>query len=139
METICWARIESPVGALVLAMSERGLAALEFERFRSRSMIAGGRRFRGARWIEDAAALEETSRQLREYFAGTRCEFTLPLDLRGPDFHLKCWRALLAIPYGQTRTYGEIARQVGSPRASAPWARPTTTTPSPSSCPATGC
>jgi O-6-methylguanine DNA methyltransferase len=55
--------------------------------------------------------------ELEEYFAGKRHEFTFPLDLRGTDFQLACWRALLAIPYGETRTYADIARAVGRPQA----------------------
>ncbi len=55
--------------------------------------------------------------QLEEYFAGDRRDFTFPLDLRGTDFQLACWRALLAIPYGETRTYAHIARAVGKPNA----------------------
>jgi methylated-DNA-[protein]-cysteine S-methyltransferase len=54
--------------------------------------------------------------QLQEYFAGERREFSFPLDLRGTDFQLACWRALLAIPYGETRSYGDIARAVGKPQ-----------------------
>ena len=54
--------------------------------------------------------------QLEEYFAGTRREFTFPLDLRGTEFQLACWRALLAIPYRETRTYADIARAVGRPQ-----------------------
>ena len=55
--------------------------------------------------------------ELEEYFAGKRREFTFPLDLRGTDFQLACWRALLAIPYGETRSYADIARAVGKPNA----------------------
>jgi methylated-DNA-[protein]-cysteine S-methyltransferase len=55
--------------------------------------------------------------ELEEYFAGKRREFTFPIDLRGTDFQLACWRALLAIPYGETRTYADIARAVGKPNA----------------------
>ncbi len=54
-------------------------------------------------------------RELEEYFAGQRREFGFALDLRGTDFQLACWRALLAIPYGETRTYADIARAVGRP------------------------
>ncbi len=56
-------------------------------------------------------------RELEEYFAGHRRQFSFALDLRGTDFQLACWRALLAIPYGETRTYGDIARAVGKPHA----------------------
>jgi O-6-methylguanine DNA methyltransferase len=54
--------------------------------------------------------------ELQEYFAGDRREFRFPLDLRGTDFQIACWRALLAIPYGETRTYADIARAVGRPQ-----------------------
>ena len=55
--------------------------------------------------------------QLLEYFEGKRTAFDLPLDLRGTPFQLEVWRALLAIPYGETRSYAEIARAVGRPAA----------------------
>jgi methylated-DNA-[protein]-cysteine S-methyltransferase len=54
--------------------------------------------------------------ELEEYLAGERRQFSFPLDLRGTDFQLACWRALLAIPYGETRTYGDIARAIGRPQ-----------------------
>lgn len=55
--------------------------------------------------------------QLNEYFAGQRREFSMPLDLRGTDFQLKCWRALLDIPYGETRSYRDLAEAIGHPNA----------------------
>jgi methylated-DNA-[protein]-cysteine S-methyltransferase len=55
--------------------------------------------------------------EMEEYFSGKRREFIFPLDLRGTDFQQACWRALLAIPYGETRTYADIARAVGKPKA----------------------
>lgn len=55
--------------------------------------------------------------ELEEYFAGKLRKFTFPLDLRGTDFQIACWRALLAIPYGETRSYADIARAVGKPNA----------------------
>ncbi len=66
------------------------------------------------------AATEKSSaceRQLNEYFAGERRLFDLPLDLRGTEFQRQCWQALLAIPYGETRSYAQLARMVGRPRA----------------------
>jgi len=57
--------------------------------------------------------LADYAYQLAEYFAGTRREFTFRLDLHGTDFQLECWRALLSIPYGETRTYADVARAVG--------------------------
>ena len=55
--------------------------------------------------------------QLQEYLSGKRRDFDLALDLRGTDFQKRCWNELLRIPYGETRSYGEIARAVGSPRS----------------------
>ncbi len=57
------------------------------------------------------------TRQLAEYFQGRRRSFDLPLEVRGTPFQQRVWKALRRIPYGETRSYGEIARQVGSPRA----------------------
>ena len=61
--------------------------------------------------------LDEAARQLGEYFSGHRREFDLPLDLEGTEFQQRVWRAVSGIPYGQTRTYAQIAAGVGSPRA----------------------
>jgi methylated-DNA-[protein]-cysteine S-methyltransferase len=80
-------------------------------------------------WFEPAATpreasrndhnplLEEAARQLRAYFAGEAREFDLPLDLAGTEFQKRVWRELLAIPYGETRGYGQIAVAIGSPKA----------------------
>lgn len=69
-----------------------------------------------AMWTESESATRPYVRELEEYFAGERRNFNFPLDLRGTEFQLKCWRALLEIPYGETRTYADIARAVGQPR-----------------------
>lgn len=61
--------------------------------------------------------LRETETQLHEYFAGTRQRFTLPLDFAGTDFQIKVWQALLAIPFGETRSYRQIAEAIGHPAA----------------------
>jgi O-6-methylguanine DNA methyltransferase len=61
--------------------------------------------------------LEEAARQLRAYFAGEAREFNLPLDMQGTEFQKRVWRELLAIPYGETRGYGEIAAAMGAPKA----------------------
>jgi methylated-DNA-[protein]-cysteine S-methyltransferase len=103
---------DTPVGRLTLVASDRGLAAILWENDRPR-------RVRLNIEAEDAAhpVLVETERQLGEYFAGKRKAFALPLDLAGTPFQKKVWSALLTIPFGETRSYGAIARQVGSPRA----------------------
>jgi len=111
METWYSYRTSSPVGPLFLAVSTRGLARLEFEA-RVQKLDAQSIQLR-----ESRQALAPYLRELDEYFAGERREFSIPLDLRGTDFQLRCWRALLDIPYGKTRTYGEIARAIGHPHA----------------------
>ena len=61
-------------------------------------------------------ALDIVQRQLEEYFAGTRRDFQVPMDAGGTAFQRKCWQALLEIPYGESRSYSDIAQQVGSPK-----------------------
>jgi len=68
------------------------------------------------RFEEDDNALQDYARELEEYFAGQRRNFSFSLDLRGTDFQVACWNALLAIPYGETRTYADIARAVNRPQ-----------------------
>ena len=112
MEMLSYAVIHSSIGPLTLGVSQRGLVWLGFGRHRPDRL--GARR---VEWQESPAEVEPYARELEEYLAGSRREFSLPLDLRGTDFQKQCWRALLAIPYGETRTYAEIARSVGRPQA----------------------
>ena len=111
METLCYVRTPSPVGPLFLAASAKGLVRLEFEA-RMQKLNAKTVQLR-----ESKPALVSYLRELDEYFAGKRRHFSLPLDLRGTDFQLACWQALLEIPYGETRTYRDIAQAIGHPRA----------------------
>jgi len=62
--------------------------------------------------------IKKAAKQLTEYFAGKRRTFDLPLEFRGTDFQKKVWAALMTIPYGETRSYGEIAKQIKNPKAS---------------------
>jgi O-6-methylguanine DNA methyltransferase len=122
METLRSARIESPIGPLFLAASVNGLVALEFEsRLPGQQSIRHNPEFnkrKNSFALEDAPhTLLPYVKELEQYFAGKRREFTLPLDLRGTDFQRDCWLALQEIPYGETRTYADIARTVGKPTA----------------------
>jgi O-6-methylguanine DNA methyltransferase len=110
-ETLHYTRIQSPAGPLFLASSRKGLVALEFDRGKSPSL-----KDKHINWEQSHDALRPFVDELNEYFAGTRRDFTFPLDLRGTDFQIKCWRALVRIPYGETRTYADIARAVGCPQ-----------------------
>jgi len=67
---------------------------------------------------KESALIKKTAKQLDEYFSGKRKEFDLPLRFEGTDFQKKVWNALLTIPYGETRSYGQIAAQIGNPKAS---------------------
>jgi methylated-DNA-[protein]-cysteine S-methyltransferase len=111
MSEVFYARYESPIGPLIVGATSRGLAALEFERGRLQP-----RRRPGDTWVRSREEVEAAIGELDEYFAGRRRRFTVPLDLHGTDFQVRCWRALREIPYGETITYAELARRVGGPR-----------------------
>jgi epoxyqueuosine reductase len=123
METLYTEIIESPIGPLFLAASARGLVALEFDARLpgQQSVRPNPRHLReeksGLTFEQSPGRLLLYVNELDEYFAGKRREFSFPLDFRGTGFQLACWRALLAIPYGETRTYADIARAVGKPNA----------------------
>ncbi|QVI30449.1 methylated-DNA--[protein]-cysteine S-methyltransferase [Mycolicibacterium neoaurum] len=101
--------IDSPVGPLTLAGVDGRLRHLRMQDQTYEPSREG--------WEVDDDAFGDAVAQLTAYFAGTLTEFDLDLDLVGTPFQQGVWQALLSIPYGQTRTYGEIARQVGSPTA----------------------
>jgi len=102
----------SPVGMLTLVASDTGLVAILWEDD-DLARVPLGETIEAA----DHPLLVETVRQLGAYFAGEREQFDLPLDFRGTDFQKSVWHALLTIPFGETRSYGEIARQIGRPTA----------------------
>jgi methylated-DNA-[protein]-cysteine S-methyltransferase len=102
----------SPVGRLTLVASEKGLAAILWENDDPQRVRLGP-----LRESPDHPVLQETERQLNDYFAGKLTHFSLPLDFTGTSFQKKVWEALAAIPFGETRSYGEIAAQIGHPKA----------------------
>jgi len=104
--------MKSPVGELKLIGGDDGLAAILWEKDRPGRvpLNIGGR--------DDAhPVLVETERQLNDYFAGRRQAFDLKLDFAGTEFQKKVWHALLTIPFGETRSYAQVAQQIGSPKA----------------------
>jgi methylated-DNA-[protein]-cysteine S-methyltransferase len=105
-------RVSSPVGTLTLVASNEGLAAILWENERPHRVPLN---------IEAENAthpvLVEAERQLREYFAGRRRRFDLTLDVSGTAFQRAVWDALLTIPFGETRSYAQIAKQIGHPSA----------------------
>jgi methylated-DNA-[protein]-cysteine S-methyltransferase len=100
----------SPVGPLTLVGDDEALVGLYFDR------DPAGRPQRG--WVPDDRRFRDAAAQLDEYFGGRRRTFDLPLAPRGTAFRKLVWKALRAIPYGRTATYGEIARAIGQPLAS---------------------
>lgn len=105
-----WRRIVSPVGPLMLVVDDRGLVAIDMldEEWSSKAQADGD---------TGDDVLSETANQLAAYFAGARRTFDLPLHLEGTPFQLTVWRAVARIPYGETVSYADIAREVGRPTA----------------------
>lgn len=104
--------MDSPIGPLTLVESDGALVAVLMDGHRSPPVPESA-------WgdpVDDA--LPEATRQLAEYFAGERTSFDLPLAPAGTDFQKEVWAALAAIPYGETRSYGQLAIAVGRPGAS---------------------
>ena len=106
-----YSHVESSVGRLLVAGDEAGLRYIGFPTGKSPLQP-------GATWKEDGNALGEAIRQLRAYFEGTLKTFSLKLAPQGTAFQLSVLRALQEIPYGQTISYGELARRIGKPKAS---------------------
>lgn len=104
-------RMVTPAGSLLLTERDGALSSVQF--------LDVPCPLERAEATEEASSplLEKARRELLEYFQGTRWEFDLPLAPYGTPFQLKVWSALKAIPYGQTRTYGQIAQAVGNPKA----------------------
>jgi methylated-DNA-[protein]-cysteine S-methyltransferase len=102
----------SPVGQLTLVARHDKLSAILWETERANRVRLGE-----LRAADDNPVLLETERQLMEYFAGRRDRFELELEFTGTDFQKHVWRALLTIPFGETRSYSQIAQQIGNPSA----------------------
>jgi methylated-DNA-[protein]-cysteine S-methyltransferase len=109
--------LDTPVGRLTVVASDKGVRAVLWDRDseaeRTRAAASGAVPVDAA----DHPVLAAAVVQLQEYFAGTRQEFDLPLDVVGTAFQRDAWRALQTIPYGSTVSYGEQARRLGNPKA----------------------
>lgn len=102
--------LETPIGELLLAGEEDALVMIGFPK-------GSMRRDPEPDWIFNEQKLENARRQLREYFDGRRREFDMPIKLSGTEFQVSVLEALRKIPYGETVSYGEIARRIGRPKA----------------------
>lgn len=113
---------DSPIGRLVLSATGQGLCSIDFngaslDAIPVLESWAAKRLGPGVRLREGGGYTDVAAEQLQDYFHGVRTGFDLPMDLRGTDFQLKVWRALADIPYGEVRSYKQIAEAIGSPKA----------------------
>ena len=112
---IAYSIIVSPLGPVFAAETRKGLFSVTLGQDGLQGLLKYAKR-----WYSEAQIVPtvvDASSQLEEYFDGSRQEFDLPLDFQGTDFQIEVWKALLSIPYGQTKTYGEIAGLVGRPKS----------------------
>jgi len=109
--TTSYCEIDSPIGPLLLVGDQSGLLQVNFCNGRHPAKPDPS-------WDEDPRSLKETTRQLNAYFAGKLTDFDLPLSPQGTTFQLGVWKRLCDIPYGETISYGELARRIGNPNAS---------------------
>jgi methylated-DNA-[protein]-cysteine S-methyltransferase len=103
--------LESPIGELLAVGDSRALRGLYMQEGRTAIAVRAG-------WEATDEPFAEARAQLAEYFAGQRRAFDLPLAMAGSPFQRRVWRALQDIPYGETISYGELARRIGVPSAS---------------------
>lgn len=108
--TLQYEQLETPIGTLLLVANERGLERIEFP-------VTSGTHTINPAWSRGGAIVEETARQLSEYFAGERQQFDLPLNASGTTFMKSVWEELTRIPFGETTSYGSIANTLGKPSA----------------------
>jgi methylated-DNA-[protein]-cysteine S-methyltransferase len=98
--------IDSPIGPLLAARDGTALVAIRFHPAEPCSD-----------WLRDDNAFDDVRHALDDYFEGSLVRFALPLDPRGTEFQKRVWRALLDVPFGETTTYGDLARGLGKPAA----------------------
>lgn len=118
MEIVHTAEFETDQGLMLCASTEWGLAYVRLPRASGRGFSGWLQRFAPGAELQSAYAPNRGAvQQIREYLEGKRRSFDLPLDVRGTPFQRRVYEELLAIPYGETRTYGELARAIGQPNA----------------------
>jgi len=107
--TVHYSIMPSPIGELLLTGDGRHLTGLYMTPHTHGPTQGDG-------WVRDDEAFADARRQLEEYFAGTRVTFEIPLAPDGTEFQNRVWMALRDIPYAQTVSYGDIAREIGNPK-----------------------
>jgi methylated-DNA-[protein]-cysteine S-methyltransferase len=110
METLYYSTVSSPVGPLtIIVTAQQAVVRAEYG--------VSLPKLDGTTFVHSMDMIRPCLSELQEYFAGSRKQFTVPLDLRGTEFQRTCWKALLDIPYGETRSYAQMAQAVGRPNA----------------------
>lgn len=110
MSATTWTTVDSPIGPLRLVGRDGVLIGLHLAAHEKCPPTDPA-------WIDDEAPFKDVAQQLDEYFAGTRTDFDVEVDLAGTPFQQDVWRALQAIPYGETISYAELARRIERPAA----------------------
>jgi methylated-DNA-[protein]-cysteine S-methyltransferase len=115
MNAFCY--VDSPIGRLMLTSDGESLTGLYMNLYRNKPTKLPDL---NGDWVQDAKVdpLPAAARQLKEYFSGKRHEFELPLRMNGTEFQQSVWHELLKIPFGETRTYGQLAKRLGNPNGS---------------------
>lgn len=119
--SVCYTTMPTPIGTITMARTDKGVCYIEFGDSTKTLMSL---KLWSQRWLRqdelicsDDSSLDEAKLQLTQFFAGKRTEFSLPLDLYGTPFQKLVWQELLNIPYGETRSYKDIAMKVDAPKA----------------------
>lgn len=119
MKAIYYTPLDTPIGQLLIASSAKGLVRILLPDEGNPDLLSRLRKdYPKETLIENQEKNQKALEQLREYFDGSRTEFSLAIDLRGTDFQKSVWEAVRKVPYGQTRSYGDIAHAIGNPKAS---------------------
>ncbi len=110
MANIYYSQIESPIGPLLVTLQQDHLTNVSIDQQKRTVPIQ-------PEWIYDEKPFRSLALQFHEYFQGQRQQFDIPIRLHGTPFQVLVWKALQSIPYGATTTYGEVAKQIGNPKA----------------------
>jgi len=118
-EVITWAALKTRIGKVRVAATQRGVCKIALGKETAEDFFGWLERYvgRAPRKPERCGIVALALDQIAEYLSRRRREFDLPLDVRGTEFQRRMWAAVANIPYGQTRTYAEVARAIGKPKA----------------------
>ena len=122
-QDIAYSVAESPIGLVLVAATARGICRISLGDEEEKLIASLYGEFTKARISRDTGALRQAVKQVLEYLSGERTRFDLPADVRATAFQLRVWKELQKIPYGETRSYGQIAAKIHRPRATRAVAR----------------